>query len=270
MAQKFVIQTDFNEVEEAVQKIEQDFAFRSVQAIKSLRLDADEERIVLEIARKGRATVPSLQAAIGLPQTALERLLAQMTAKTYLAELPTVQPPTYVLSFYLQPPKPLSPEVAHEINNQINREGGVTNAYVRQIYDSLGEPGLKIIGDVMEEQGRKYAGALAAVRGGGPSIVGHRYIELMQANGAPIECVEESETEVVYLQHECPYKLKNGEVELCNAVNGFDRALLSELGCSLKFTERIVEGATHCRAVIFRQSQSDERKVGQQNASSNS
>lgn len=253
MAQKFIIQTDFDEVAEAVQKIEQDFAFRSVQAIKSLRLESDEERIVLEIARNGRATNQSLQRTLGLPQTTVERLLAQMIAKTYLVELPTINPPTYVLSFYLQPPKPLSPEVAHEINNQINREGGVTNAYVRQIYDSLGEPGLKIIGNVMEEQGRKYAGALAAVRGGGPQVVGHRYIELMQANGAPLDCVEESETQVVYVQHECPYKLKNGEVELCNAVNGFDRALLSELGCSLKFTERIVEGASTCRAVIFRQ-----------------
>jgi hypothetical protein len=176
-----------------------------------------------------------------------------MVAKTYLVELPAAHIPTYVLSFYLQPPKPLSPEVAHEINNQINREGGVNNAYVRQIYASLGEPGLKIIGNVMQEQGRKYASALASVRGGGPRIVGHRYIELMQANGAPIQTVEETNTEVVYIQHECPYKLKNGEVELCNAVNNFDQALLAELGCSLKFTERIVEGASHCRAVIFQE-----------------
>ena len=250
MAQKFVIQTDYKEVEAAVQQIEQDFAFRAVQAIKNLRLSEAEEQIVLEVARQGRCTQAQLKESLGDKLPDFDLLLAGMLAKTYLVEMPTVQPPTYVLSFYLQPPRPLSPQVAHEINTQINQNGGITSAYIHRIYDSLGEAGLELIGEVMEEQGRKYAAAMASVRGGGPQVVGRRYLELMEANGAPLECVESNPDHLTYRQRECPYKLQKGETALCDAVNRFDNAILAELGCRLRFTHRLVDGASFCQAVI--------------------
>ncbi len=253
MAQKFVISTNQLEVEEAVQQIEQDFTFRTIQAIKSLRLSREEEQVVLEISRCGRCSLEQLQTRLGGQIAQLPELLGRMVSKTYLVAAPATlaeAAPLYVLSFILQPPRPLSPDVALSINNQINQGGGTTTAYVRHIYNHLGEPGLDIISNVMSEQGQKYAGALAEVRGGSAEIVGRRFIELMRVNGAKLEVLEAGPQALVYRQHECPYKLQPGETRLCGAVNEFDQALLGELGCRLRFTARLVDGASHCQAVI--------------------
>lgn len=250
--QKFIINTDQKAIEKAVKDIEKDFAFRAVQTIKSLRLTSEEERVVLEISRTGRLSHARLVATLAGEIPEIEMLLQAMLAKTYLVALPSVQELGYVLSFSLQPPKPLSPELAHEINNRVNKEGGVTEAYVRHIYESLGEAGLTIIDKVMAEQGRKYAASLAEVRGGGPQVVGKRFIELMQVNGAALEHIYDDRNRVIYRQHTCPYKLKKGETALCDAVNSFDRSLLHALGCSITFTNRLVDGDNHCQAVIER------------------
>jgi hypothetical protein len=252
MPQKFVIDADQGRIEEAVRQIEQDFAFQAVQAIKSLQLAPAEERVVLEISRQGRCSLATLHGVLGGDPDELAKLVAEMVAKTYLVEVPVITPPSYVLSFALQPPRPISPEIAHQINQQINREGGVNRTYVEHIYRQLGEPGLQIIANVLSEQGSRYATALAEVRSAEAGVVGRRFVELMRANGAPLNVLKTSPEQVIFRQTECPYRLQAGQTRLCDAVNSFDRALLGELGCNIRYTARLVDGASYCEAVIER------------------
>jgi hypothetical protein len=215
-----------------------------------LQLSPAEELVVMEVSRQGRCSYAHLQAELGQKIPDLERVLETMLAKTFLVAVPTSNLPVYVLSFVLQPPRPISPELAHEINNRVNSEGGVTEAYVKYIYESLGEQGLAVIEKVMAEQGQRYSVNLAEVRGGNPQVVGRRFLELMQVNGVELKILSSDETQLTYRQHVCPYKLGPGQQKLCDAVNNFDRALLKALGCSIRYTRRLVEGDSYCQAVI--------------------
>lgn len=247
----FTIDLDRTATEAAVRDIEANSFFQSLIKIRELDLDDEEESLIFEIAQRKEAPLAALQ-HLADGRRPLYDLLNSMVKRGYLVCVPVAGGEVYRLSALLNPPRPITTQEAIEIHRQMNEAGqqGVLEAYIRKLVSTLGEEGLRVTEQIMAEKGRQVAERLPGVIGQGAGIAGLRFIELMRANGTPIDIVYLNDDEVRFRVQACAYHLTVGEEAICEAVSAFDRALIQRWGCEIEYPITIPKGAAWCEGIV--------------------